>query len=636
MKEKQKSNSHILAQLYTEDELKKLAKEVSDDFERRKMERRPFELTWQLAINFLMGNQFSYITSANEIEDEGKQYFWQEREVFNHIAPIVESRLAKLSQVRPTMTIIPASNDDNDVYSAKLGKSILKAVEHKLGLNEIISSATRWSEICGTSFYKVFWDSTSGAVIAKDENGKEIHEGDVNILAIAPYEIYPDSSACEEVEELRSIIHARCYSKDEIKSTWGVDVNGSDIDVFSIHNTPNLGGLGYQTASMGVSREVRGDSAVVIERYEAPSDKYPNGRLVIVCEDKVLHIDELPFVNLADGKRGFPFIKQTAFARPACFWGSSVIDRCIPIQRAYNAVKNRKHEYLNRLSVGILTVEDGSIDTENLEEEGLSPGKILIYRQGSTPPGIMNPGSIPNDFTTEENYLLNEFNAISGVSDIMRNSGLFATGALSGVALQLLIDQDDSRLKETSDRVKFAIKHIAKHVIRLYKQFATMPRLSHIVGENGSLESFYFSASDISSDDVVFETETEIGESLSQKRNNIYQLLGTGLLQDENGKLSNSTRSKILEMLGFGIWEGVHDLSAIHIRRADEENAKVKKGRNIKVAEIDDHDLHITQHLALALETQSERVRETLTAHIKEHKNYLALTKKAEMLTKGE
>ena len=42
--------------------------------------------------------------------------------------------------------------------------------------------------------------------------------------------------------------------------------------------------------------------------------------------------------------------------------------------------------------MGVLMVEDGSVDTDNLEEEGLSPGKILVYRQGSVKPQLMESG----------------------------------------------------------------------------------------------------------------------------------------------------------------------------------------------------------------------------------------------------
>ena len=34
----------------------------------------------------------------------------------------------------------------------------------------------------------------------------------------------------------------------------------------------------------------------------------------------------------------------------------------------------------------ILCVEDGSVDLNTLEEEPLRDGKVLVYRQGATPP----------------------------------------------------------------------------------------------------------------------------------------------------------------------------------------------------------------------------------------------------------
>lgn len=58
----------------------------------------------------------------------------------------------------------------------------------------------------------------------------------------------------------------------------------------------------------------------------------------------------------------------------------------MPYQRAYNAIKNREMEYINRQSMGVLCVEDGSVDVDALCEEGISGGKVIVFRQGSTPP----------------------------------------------------------------------------------------------------------------------------------------------------------------------------------------------------------------------------------------------------------
>ncbi len=40
--------------------------------------------------------------------------------------------------------------------------------------------------------------------------------------------------------------------------------------------------------------------------------------------------------------------------------------------------------------VNILCVEDGSVDLDSLEQEGLQDGKILVYRQGARPPFVLS------------------------------------------------------------------------------------------------------------------------------------------------------------------------------------------------------------------------------------------------------
>lgn len=622
-KEKLKTNSHIFSQIKNGDYEKNLVSEVMEDFKKRQSEKKSFECQWQLNMNFLIGNQYCSIGNSGEIEEFEKQYFWQEREVFNHIAPLIDVRLAKLHKVRPSMAVSPASSDEKDLKTARISKKIIDVVYNSKDLAEKITQATRWSEICGTSFYKVVWNKDLGQEIVNEDISAKT--GDVEVGVISPFEIFPESSNCEKLEDNRSLIHAKAYHVDEIKNIWGVEVEGEEVNVFSLDQTNRtIGGLEYNAFVTKIIKTTRENYAIVVEKYELPTEGFPNGRLIIVCNGKLLHLDELPYINKADGQRGYPFIKQTSLEQIGCFWGNSIIERIIPIQRAYNTIKNRKHEFLNRLSMGVLTVEDGSIDIDNLEDEGLSPGKVLVYRQGSTPPKYMTNTTVPLDFAREEDKLLNEIMLVSGTSDIMRDSSAMSAN-ISGVALQLLVEQDESRLINTSEKIKDCIKSMAQHVLRLYKQFAVIPKLSKIVGDNGEIEVFYFSNSDITSDEVVFETQSDITETLAQRRSMVFELINAGLLQDENGKLSNRMRVKALELLGFGIWENSHDLNDLHTKRASTENLEMIKGNSVEVMEIDDHDLHVAEHTAFMISSEFSKksdlkLKEKFLKHIRLHK----------------
>ena len=614
-----------------------IVEDIIRDYKLRQQERKKLETTWQVNINFLLGNQYCAVNGRQEIVDYEKQYFWQEREVFNHLASIYELRLSKLGRVKPTLNVLPFSDSDEDINSAKASKNILTATLQEQGMSEKLSEGIMWSEVCGTVFYKTVWDANAGKVIAIDGKGKDVHVGDVAISVVSPFEIFPDSNSHANIEDCKSIIHARAYHVDEVKRIWGVDVEGEDIDVFTLDAVNNIGGLGYNGFSSKAGITVKHDNVLVLERYETPSLSRPNGRLVIVAGNKLVYDGELPYINGEKKQRSFPFVKQCSIITPGSFWGISVIERCIPVQRAYNAIKNRKHEFLNKLSMGVLTVEDGSVDTDNLEEEGMSPGKVLIYRQGSNPPKQMTTGEVPADFGLEEDRLLVEFGDVSGVSDLVRNNTI-AKGNVSGTALNMLIEQDEARLITSSEEIKKALKTIGKHVLRLYKQFASFPHTSRLIGKDNKVEMFYWKNTNVGSDEVIFESSTEISDTLSQRREMVFELLKSGLLYDENGKMNNTMRNKVLEMLGVGIWETSQDVDSLQIKSAQRENLQlIETGVVESPREIDDHELHISSHTAFMLGDDfvkrmksNPNIEKILMKHIKEHKRLLKIQKQEE------
>lgn len=608
-----------------------LVAEIKKDFESRRNARRNIESKWLLNINFMLGNQYSTVAPTGDIVDYGKQYYWQEREVYNHIAPIIETRLAKFARVNCKVNVRPASSDDKDIETAKLSAKLIEATQNDNGFVKLFGNANYWAELTGTVFYKVLWSATSGKVIGALD-GRAVREGEARIIVCPSYEVYPDSLGAADVSACRSIIHAKAYPVQTIEDIWGVKVGGGDVSVINMDVSDGAGGFGYTSKNLKVYSDVKNGHAIVIERYEAPSKERPEGRLAIVAGDKLLYEGALPYINGKDGARTFPFIRQTAFESPGSFYGVSVIERLIPVQRAYNAVKNRKHEFINRLSVGVLAVEDGSVDIEGLEDEGLSPGKIITYRQGSTPPQLMSPGSVPSEFRDEEDRLLAEFQSVSGVSNML-NVSTAALTSVSGYALSLLLEQDYSRLSVTTESIRAAVKEICKHILRLYRQFAKHSRLLKISGENGSVEVDSFIGSELNSDDIVMESDSEMTETPATRKNMVLELMNYGLLGDENGKISNRNRSKIMEMLGFGNWESSRSDDDAHLKKAALENSDMEKGEKCAVAEADDHDLHIGEHnhyIVVGRETLSDKAVAILEEHIRRHKILKRLSAVAE------
>mgnify|MGYP003413364248 FL=1 len=608
----------------------KIVAEITADFKKRQEARRPIELNWRLNMNFVVGNQFAQISSKGDIEESGKEYFWQEREVYNHIAPILETRLAKLGRVKAKAQVRPATSDDEDVASASLATKLIDAVCKENDFSSQLALANTWSEITGSAFFKVTWDANKGHAL--DASG-EIKEGDVTITLCPPFEIFPEDIAITDIDKQSSIMHAKVLTAKEVKRIWGKDVKGGDVNVFSFDNAQVGGGFGYTASVPKIVSEKREDSVTVIEKYEAPTHEYPNGRLIIVAGDTLLYQGDMPYLNGEDGVRGYPFSKQVCIDNLTNFFGTSVVERIIPVQRAYNTVKNRKHEFMNRMAVGVMAVEDGSVDTDNLEEEGLPPGKVVVYRQGSTPPIMLSPTQVPSEFSREEEKLLNEFVMISGVSEVTTYSQVPANVA-SGTAISLLLEQDDTRIALTADSLRESIKRISKQVLRLYRQFAKVPRVKRITGDNGDVEIASFCAGNIDSEDIVFDTISDIEDTLSARRAMVYDLLKLGLFADENGKLNASTKARLFEILGFGNWEDGRNNDEIHRKKALKENMELEK-KDVPVDVYDDHALHIEEHVRACVSVKCVRnkeMRDRVANHIAKHSELARLSQDVENL----
>jgi len=363
------------------------------------------------------------------------------------------------------------------------------------------------------------------------------------------------------------------------------------------------------------------DAEILIERYTKPSVDAPQGKLEIVAGGKLLYADVLPFVNGERNERGFPFVKQDCVRLPGAFFGCSIIDRLIPVQRAYNAVRNRKHEFLNRLTMGVLTVEDGSVDAEELEEDGLLPGKILIYRQGGKAPEMLDCGSMPSEFKDEEEWLEEEFAKISGISELSQHSSPMRVTSATG--LQLLLSQDESRLSATVTSIERALKEVGRQILRLYRQFAGTARLMTLTGEDKKTQVYYFNAASLDVNDLQFESKETM--TPQQKKETLLSLYQAGLLTDENGKLTTENKHRILEAFGFGSYENARDISALHMAKAGEENIEMRGG-DVVPDVYDDHALHLTEHTRFLLSAEfkrsknKEEIKGRFLAHMDAHK----------------
>lgn len=627
-------------QLYKED----IIAEVLEKLETRRNERKPLEQQWILNSNFLVGNQYCDInTYRGEIEQLEPVYDWLEREPFNRIAPLIETRIANLKRIKFLMTCKPRTNELDDFAKAEVSTAIIRHKQKTSDFDSKKNTMILWNELCGSCFWLSWWDKDAGeeygrkeiTVVGEDgvEYKKEVavYEGDLDYGLITPYEIYPESIFKQKIKDQRFIILEQVKTVQDIYDTYGIEVEGTEIDTFALTPIPSGGGYGYENTVNAIGHRTINDAQKVITYMERPSRYRPGGRLIIIVGDEhLVYYGDLPYGSIP--------IEQVVCKEVAGqFFGKSVIEDLIPLQRAYNGCVNRIHEFIKRVAIQEYMIEEGSIDIEEYEENGVAPGAMLVYKHGSEPPKPIPNGQLPSELLREKDDLKNDMEYVAGVSQLMV-IGSTPSGVTSGTAIESLREIDNTRLSLTGDHIRNSVKNLAKTWLEIYKRYATAHRVMLYVGSNSIGDVIVWSNEDISIYDIEYDTANELELSEEMQRQNFLQAFQMGAFTDEEGRIPRRIKQKVIESMKVGNFNDVTDIDTLQTQAAQRENVFFENGVIPEISEIDDHEIHAEEHKIYMLQMKFQLLKmkkpqyaEALMAHLKQHEAILAERAQREM-----
>lgn len=619
-------------QLYKEDILKFVAEEL----ERRKSERSMLELQWTLNANFLVGNQYCDINyHSGTIEQVLPADDHLERETFNQIAPIIDTRIANLKKLNYIMQVKPATNELDDYAKAEVSSAILKYVQKNSDFETKKNTAIAWSELCGNCFWLSWWDSSKGAEVARldvveqDESGQEVHreegfyEGDLDYGLITPYEIYPESVFKQGIDAQRSVILEQVKTTNDVFDLFGIEIDGKSVETFELTPTPSALGYGRETTICSLGHRSIDNAVKVITYMERPSKKYPDGRMIILIDDReIVYYGKLPYGEI-------PLVQQVCREIPGQFFGKSVIEDLIPRQRAYNGCMNRIHEYIKRVTIQGYFAEEGAVDVDEYTEKGSAPGAIVEYQAGHNPPVPMQNGNLPSEILNERYNLVRDMEYVAGVSQLM-TTGSTPSGITSGTAIESLKATDDTRLSLTGDQIRNCVRRLAQMWLKIYKQYATTHRVVNYVGSNSIGNAFVWSSEDINSFDVDFTTENELLLSEDTQKQRFFEAWNLGLFTDSNGQIPERVKQRALEFMKIGNYSEIMNINTLQIQAAQRENTFFAEGIIPEISDFDDHEIHFEEHLRYILQMDFRVLKQkkpdyarALEEHAKAHKAWI-------------
>lgn len=618
---------------------------LQEELERRKMERLPLEQQWTLNANFIAGNQYCERNPyRGYIEQLEPVYDWLEREAFNRIAPLIETRKANLKKINYTMTVKPRTNELDDYYKADVSTAILRHTQNVTDFNTKKNTMIAWNELCGNCFWLCWWDKNKGNEYARmaetvigtdgvqEQREEAFYDGDLDYGLLTPYEVYPESVFKQTVTAQRSIIIEQVKTVDDVYDLYGIKTEGSEVETFALTPMPTGGGYGYENTVTTIGHRTTQNAVKVVTYFERPSRHRPDGRLIIlVGEDHLVYYGGLPYKRI-------PIEQVVCKEVEGQFFGRSVIEELIPLQRAFNGCVNRIHEYIKRVAIQNYALEEGAvIDIEEYEQNGVAPGAILVYSRGSEPPQPLPNGNIPSEIMTERYNLTRDMEYVAGVSQLMVN-GATPTGVTSGTAIENLREIDNTRLSLTGDHIRNSVKNLAVLWLEIFKQYATTRRAMLYTGTNEMASCIVWSQEDINSYDVEFTTENELILSEEVQKQLFFDAYNMGAFTERDGTIPQRVKQKILEYSKVGNYSELMGINDLQMQNAQRENGFFENGILPEVSEYDDHEIHVEEHLRYILQMKFRILKykkpdyaAAMEAHLREHQQALAAIEQQQM-----
>jgi hypothetical protein len=371
----------------------------------------------------------------------------------------------------------------------------------------------------------------------------------------------------------------------------------------------------------------------VITYMEKPSKHCPNGKMIIIVgDDNLVYYGDLPYKRI-------PIIQMVCVETAGQFFGKSVIERLIPLQRAYNGCINRIHEYIKRIAIGGFIAEQGSIDIDEFEQNGQAPGALLVYKVGSQPPVPIPNGQLPNEIMQERYNLKNDMEYVAGVSQLMVN-GATPSGVTSGTAIQNLMEIDNTRLSLTGDHIRNSIRKLAIVWLEIYKIYANTRRIVNISGTNEMAKAIVWNSEDINSYDVEYITENELLMSEEMQKQRFFEAFNLGLFTDADGRIPERVKQKAIEYMKIGNYTDMMNLNTLQIQYAQRENVFFENGVIPEISDFDEHEIHIEEHLRYILQMDFQMLKmkkpdyaKALEEHLSQHKQIVEQEKQQKMMS---
>ena len=559
--------------------------------------QKKHQIIWTLSLAYYKGYQnLTFNTSNGRIEIPRSA---QRPLMINRIASFIDARLAKLTKNRPVPRCIPNTNDNADVQAARYADHVLMHLWRKTELESEYESMIVQGLIYGNSFMRVLWNPFAGDYVKKemvsdagvletDAEGireEKIWMGEIDTKALSPFNILVASESIPEVKDQPWIMERSFHSVVDVEKFYphlkGKVLERADKEtqrteyegIIQRLQTPTSSSLG--TAGAHVNDSIN-DEVLVKKLWIKPNPEYEDGLVVVVVGDLLAHIDKWPEAYAGV----YPYFKFSERTDGAHFWDQATVERLIPIQKAYNRLKQKKLKNIFLMANGKFIVPRGSQLSESSIDD--TEGEILEYNAAAGPaPQQMPLMPLPNYVTEMARELIIDFRDVSG----QRESSISPPpGVTASVAMQTLSELSDEIMSPIIKRLARLMTRVANCQLRIIGEEYIEPRQVAVLGEGNEFGFTYISGADLRHHTSVhIEVESLYPDLKGQQQQRLIELWDRRILTDPQ---------QFLKAYRFGNFDDIMEDLEKEDDIAELEIAEIKRGNEPEITPFQNHAIH--------------------------------------------
>ena len=470
-----------------------------------------FRRTWEVAIEFVRGNQDSLFASTGLVNTDTSttaQRLWNsDAVILNKILSVRDNIASRLVTAYPSMTVLPASDSLSDMSKMKASQLILRYYWNKDNIKDKLKEVIFWLTDTGNCGLHEYFDPSTGNVTTEVVSPFDLaYEGYINnakksewvmirryttIRAIT--ERFPDEA--RQIQE-----HAQTSTSPDGYRQWGPQSHPTDrIETWEVYT-------------------VDGRHMIMLGSYILWE-----GRTQTYCPP----VQHMRFHEISGYLQGM-----------------GVVEVCIPAQVLRNKIETqilKNAYYMGNLKIMRPTasgVEPGAFAAD--------AGEIVNY-EGGHPPEYMAPPSMPQYIVELPGRLDADMNDCAGMAAVTQGK---IGGTNSGTQAEVLTANSLSPLQLPQDNIESAVTEMASCVLQLMKVNYKEKKMVRMMDTNGTFVFQELQSTDLVEDPEIFlEAGTLFRSSAQDRDNDTLKYLQAGIIKPDEAKMALSTHTVSNDMV---------------------------------------------------------------------------------------